>query len=276
MKTINFTFALIVTVIATGISIFGQTGSKISTVKNDEAPDLVIKKYAFVKMSDKALRVYVFNQGKVAAGANRLQLTVGEIDGVSVARKKIFTVPVLENDTGAWLFLNAKSILPDDVPLKSTVFRLTIDATKIVEESDESNNDFYHTGKDAPLVPSDIESLQPEISAAASDLRIRQIRFDEKDKNLVEVQVYNAGNADADATRFLLAISNIENTEVNRRKRYKMPPLGIGKAVWITLDADSLLPEDVSLKSTTFRVSVDIPDIIDEPDEKNNHYYHKP
>lgn len=262
-----------------GITIFAQgsnnNSSTVLTTKKINAPDLVINKYSFLDTNKKAVRVFVYNQGKSAAGVNRLQILVSKINGVTVQRKRAITVPALDNGKGVWLFLNAKSILPNDVALDSTFFRLTVDATNVIEESGESNNDVYYTGENKLVVPSDIGSLTPELSAAAPDLRIRQISFEEDNKK-VKVQVYNGGNADAVATMFLLRIGKINGTKVNRKKSYKMPPLGKQKAVWITLDANSLLPDSVSLKSTFFRVSVDIPDIINEPDEKNNHYYHKP
>lgn len=274
MKKLQIIFAIISIVIIASISIFAQNSSIGTLKKTDDAPDLIIEKFVFVNTNDKALRVYVHNKGNQSAVANRLLLTVGKINGVVVNRKKVVTVPSLENDKGVWLFINAKSILPNDVAIKSTYFRLIVDATEIITERNESNNNEYYTGKDGPISAADFQVLTPELKDYAPDLRIRRIKFSESNDKVMNVQVYNGGNADAGATEFLLAIGKINDTKVNRRENYKMPPLPMGKDTWVEINAETLLPNSVSLKSTLFRLTVDMPDIISEPNEENNNYYH--
>lgn len=276
MKRLQIIFAIMSIVIIASVSVFAQNSGigNLKVKKTDDAPDLIIGKFSLVNTNDKALRVHVQNDGKKPAGANRLLLTVGKINGVVVNRKKVVTVPPLENGKGVWLFINATSILPNDVAIKSTYFRLTVDATQIIAESGESNNNEYYTGKDGPISPADLKDLTPEWKNAAPDLRIRQIKFSGSNDKLLEVQVYNGGTADAPATQFQLAIGIINGTKVKRSKNFKMPPLGMGKDIWVEIDAKTLLPNNVSLESTFFRLTVDMPDIINEPNESNNIYYH--
>lgn len=146
MKKIQIIFAIISILIIASVSIFAQNSGigNLKVKKTDDAPDLIIGKFSFVNTNDRALRVHVQNDGKKLAGANRLLLTVGKINGVVVNRKKVFTVPPLENGKGVWLFINATSILPNNVAIKSTYFRLTIDPNQDVPESDETNNEYVH------------------------------------------------------------------------------------------------------------------------------------
>lgn len=218
------------------------------------------------------MRVYVQNVGNKPAVANRLLLRIRKINGNSVNRKKAITVPPIGNGEGVWLSMNAKNILPNDVALKSTIFGLMVDSTKIVKESNEKNNRRYYKAKKKTVsAPGDFT-----IKKASADLRIRQIKFVGTSKKVMAVQVYNAGSANAQATNFVLAIGKINGIKVNRRKSFNMPKLAKGKFVWVKINAKSLLPNSVSLKSTTFRLTVDIPDIVNESNESNNNYYHKP
>lgn len=43
-----------------------------------------------------------------------------------------------------WVTVDAKGILPKDVSLADTTFKLIVDATKRVTESDEDNNETWH------------------------------------------------------------------------------------------------------------------------------------
>ena len=107
-------------------------------------PDLTIKQFLFPPTNDKALRVHVVNTGKAPSAACRLFLTVRKINGVAAGRQTHVTVPAMAAGADAWLHINAKSILPDNVSLQSTTFKLIVDATAIVAESNEANNEVWH------------------------------------------------------------------------------------------------------------------------------------
>jgi hypothetical protein len=107
-------------------------------------PDLIVKQFLFPPTNDKALRVQVANTGNAASGACRLFLTVRKINGVAVGRRTHVNVPILAAGAEVWLVIDAKSILPNNVSLQSTTFKLNVDATEIVAESNESNNEAWH------------------------------------------------------------------------------------------------------------------------------------
>ncbi|MGB7203358.1 MAG: CARDB domain-containing protein [Pyrinomonadaceae bacterium] len=107
-------------------------------------PDLSIKQFLFPPTNDKALRVHVVNTGQELSKACRLVLTVRAINGVAVGRRTHVNVPILAAGADDWLHIDAKSILPNNVSLQSTTFKLSVDATKIVAESNESNNEVWH------------------------------------------------------------------------------------------------------------------------------------
>jgi hypothetical protein len=107
-------------------------------------PDLKIAQFLFPPTDDKALRVHVSNAGGGNAGACVLRLTVRKINGVAVGRVTEIPVPGIAAGTDTWLLIHADSILPKNVALKDTTFKLNIDATGVVNESDETNNEVWH------------------------------------------------------------------------------------------------------------------------------------
>lgn len=107
-------------------------------------PDLRIKQFLFPPTNDKALRVHVVNTGQVPAAACRLVLTVRKINGVAAGRKSHVNVPALSAGADDWLHIDARSILPSNVSLQATTFKVNVDATEIVAESNESNNEVWH------------------------------------------------------------------------------------------------------------------------------------
>ena len=107
-------------------------------------PDLRIKQFLFSPANDKAMKVHVVNMGNAASGLCILRLTVRKINGVPVGRVKEVKLPPLAPGGDTWLVVNAKSILPNNISLESTTFKLNADATSIVPESDESNNEVWH------------------------------------------------------------------------------------------------------------------------------------
>jgi subtilase family serine protease len=115
-----------------------------AAVKALAAPDLQILSYEFAPTNDKVVRVKVANKGNAASGACRLVLTVRKINGVAVGRKTQVIVPALAAGKSDWLSINAKSILPVNIALESTTFRLNVDGTEIINELDENNNEVWH------------------------------------------------------------------------------------------------------------------------------------
>jgi subtilase family serine protease len=105
---------------------------------------LTIKQFLFPPTNDTALRVHVVNQGNAPSGACRLFLTVRKINGTAVGRETHVTIPALAPGKTVWLVIDAKSILPNNVSLESTTFKLNADATGIVAESNETNNEVWH------------------------------------------------------------------------------------------------------------------------------------
>jgi len=109
-----------------------------------ELPDLKVRQYQFVPNNDKALRVQVANFGKSASSPCSLELIIRKIAGVAASRKVSATIPTIGVGKAEWVFVNASAILPQAVNLKDTTFRLIADATKLVAESDELNNETWH------------------------------------------------------------------------------------------------------------------------------------
>lgn len=107
-------------------------------------PDLVIRQYLFTPSSDKGLRVHVVNVGGAGAGACVLRLTVRKIKGTPVGRTMEAPVPAIPKGGDVWVTLDASGILPNDVSLKDTTFKLNVDATTLVSESNEDNNEKWH------------------------------------------------------------------------------------------------------------------------------------
>ncbi|HKR01091.1 MAG TPA: CARDB domain-containing protein [Pyrinomonadaceae bacterium] len=108
------------------------------------APDLWVRQYQFVPGNDKAVRVQVANRGDVPSAACRLELTVRKINGTPVGRTLFRVIQVIQPGQGDWVLVNAESILPKNVSLESTTFKLIADAKNQVVESDETNNEKWH------------------------------------------------------------------------------------------------------------------------------------
>ncbi|GEM_PF-3620729 len=107
--------------------------------------------------SDKSLRVQVVNTGQKPSEASRLLLTIEKINGVTVKRQTHVNVPALAAGTDVWLVIDAKSILPNNVSLKSTTYKLTIVAIDNVAESNEINKEV-----DTDLAAETTTAGQPE------------------------------------------------------------------------------------------------------------------
>ena len=111
-----------------------------------ELPDLKISQYEFVSNNSKALRVHVVNDGKAVSKPCRVELAIRKVNGSAVTRTAFETIPAIEPRKTEWVTIMATGILPSAISLKDTSFRLTADETKIVNESDEDNNETWHNG----------------------------------------------------------------------------------------------------------------------------------
>jgi subtilase family serine protease len=109
-----------------------------------DLPDLVIRQYEFVSTNDKSLRVLIANEGKAASSACRLELSIRRINGTAVTRTESEMVPALKPGKEEWVTLSANGILPAAIGLKATTFRLIVDETRVVAESNEDNNETWH------------------------------------------------------------------------------------------------------------------------------------
>ena len=106
--------------------------------------DLRVEQFLFPPTNEKALRVRVANGGGAASGPCVLRLTVRKINDVAVGRVTEIKLQPLGAGKEKWVVIDAKSILPVNVSLESTTFKLNVDATGVVAESDESNNEAWH------------------------------------------------------------------------------------------------------------------------------------
>ena len=137
-------FITIMAVVVLGCSaLLVQAHSRV-TAAYPAQPDLRIKQFLFSPTNDKAMKVHVVNMGNAASGLCILRLTVRKINGVAVGRVKEVKLPPLAAGGDKWLVVDAKSILPNNISLESTTFKLNVDATSIIAESDESNNEVWH------------------------------------------------------------------------------------------------------------------------------------
>ncbi|MEW6131251.1 MAG: CARDB domain-containing protein [Acidobacteriota bacterium] len=106
--------------------------------------DLKVRQFLFPPNETKALRVQIANYGNAVAQANVLRLTVRKINGTPVGRETEIQVPSIAPGKAEWVLIYVDQILPKNVALKETTFKLNIDSTKVVSESDESNNETWH------------------------------------------------------------------------------------------------------------------------------------
>ena len=121
----------------------GEMPDDIETAPAGQA-DLKVRQFLFPPNADKALRVQIANYGTAVAPANVLRLTVRKINGTPVGRVTEIQVPSLGAGKADWVLINVEEILPKNVALKDTTFKLNIDATKLISESDEANNEIWH------------------------------------------------------------------------------------------------------------------------------------
>jgi hypothetical protein len=134
---------LAVALLCGAVAVHGQ--SMTAKVRSNAAqPDLSIEKFLFPPTNDKALRVHVVNTGNAASARCVLRLTVRKINAVAVGRVAEIKLLPIPPGKDKWVVIDAKSILPNNVSLESTTFKLNADATEILAESDEANNEKWH------------------------------------------------------------------------------------------------------------------------------------
>ncbi len=121
-----------------------KTSDRTTKTARAARPDLQIKQFVFSPTNDKAMRVHVVNTGGAPSGLCLLRVTVRKINGVSVGRVTEVKLLPLGPGKDKWLIVDAKSILPNNVSLESTTFKINADATSIVAESVETNNEVWH------------------------------------------------------------------------------------------------------------------------------------
>ncbi|MBD1847714.1 hypothetical protein H6F89_30845 [Cyanobacteria bacterium FACHB-63] len=107
-------------------------------------PDLRIKNFQFFEKAPQSVRVQIINQGGAIAKPSQLRLTVTQIKGVKVNRVLEVKLPTFKPSQSSSFLVDASSILPKNIDLKDTTFRLKADATLVVSESDESDNVAFH------------------------------------------------------------------------------------------------------------------------------------
>ncbi len=110
----------------------------------EAAPDLRISEFVFAPGNEKVVRVHLANAGRAASPLCILRLTVRKINGVPAGRVTEIKLPPLAPGKDKWLVIDASRILPNNVALASTTFKLNADATSIVTESNEANNEVWH------------------------------------------------------------------------------------------------------------------------------------
>ena len=107
-------------------------------------PDLMVRQYQFPPTNNKGLRVFIGNAGKGAAGASVLRLTIRKINGVAVGRTLEKQVDAIAAVQSQWVTIDASSILPQNVSLKQTTFKINLDVGEQVSETNEKNNEKWH------------------------------------------------------------------------------------------------------------------------------------
>jgi hypothetical protein len=139
-------------VVVTGVVVSAQPwaaapGNMAKAPEKKKSPakaDLLVREFVFPAANDKAVRVHIVNAGGTASVLCILRLTVRKIKGVPVGRVVEIKLPLLVPGENKWLGIDARSILPNNISLQSTTFKLNADATSIVTESDEANNEVWH------------------------------------------------------------------------------------------------------------------------------------
>lgn len=115
-----------------------------ASASNAAAPDLIVRGNEFEFSGDKTVNVYVSNNGDVASARCVLELTIRKIGDASVGRVKRAAIPAIQPGKFVKIPVDATSILPANVNLKDTTFKVVADSTNLNAESNEGNNEKWH------------------------------------------------------------------------------------------------------------------------------------
>jgi hypothetical protein len=118
--------------------------NRVAMSLNPPMPDLIVRGNEFEFDGNKAVNVYVSNNGDATSKRCVLELTVRKIGGVSAGRVKTATIPMIAPGKYVKIRVDATSILPTAVNLKDTTFKVIADSTNINAESNETNNEKWH------------------------------------------------------------------------------------------------------------------------------------
>ncbi len=113
-------------------------------IQQKQLPDLKIKSVQFSENAFQRVQVQVINQGNAIAKPSELRLTITQIKGTKVNRTIAVKLPTFKPYQSSSFWVDAGSILPNDVALKDTTFHLKADAALVVTESDEADNVASH------------------------------------------------------------------------------------------------------------------------------------
>jgi hypothetical protein len=116
----------------------------VALAKNPPMPDLIVRGDEFKFAGNKTVIVYVSNNGDAPSKRCILELTVRKIGGVAVGRVTKAVIPQIAPGQFVEIRVNATAILPNDVNLKDTTFKVIADSTKRNAESNEGNNEKWH------------------------------------------------------------------------------------------------------------------------------------
>lgn len=108
-----------------------------------------------------------------------------------------------------------------------------------------------------------------------ADLTIREIKFEGKSGNRLNVAVENKGNSTSEVSRLLLTVEGINKSLKFRQNETLVLKIEGGETRWVNIFAPVFLPKGVSLSSTDFILKIDSNEEIAETDETNNEFYYK-
>ena len=107
-------------------------------------PDLIVRGNEFEFVGNKAVNVYISNNGDVPSKRCVVALTVRKIGNAAVGRVITARIPVIQPGKFVKIPVDATSILPNSVNLKDTTFKVVADSTNINAESNETNEEWHN------------------------------------------------------------------------------------------------------------------------------------
>lgn len=107
-------------------------------------PDLIVRGNEFEFVGNKIVNVYVSNNGDAPSKRCLLELTVRKIGDASVGRVTKAIIPAIQPTKYVKIKVDATNILPVNVNLKDTTFKVIADSANSNAESNEDNNEKWH------------------------------------------------------------------------------------------------------------------------------------